>query len=249
VAWLAYCGYPAKLLMIWGYYDESGEYADGKLVNMTIGSCMAPFENWIAFEREWREALAKEGISAFHMTDFEAWVPPFDFKFTDGGRDKEKHNRILNALLDIMLRHVDGFHGFGAVAMFDPAVPALSHERLMEDCVCGAIKHAVLDAADYYGQPINLVFGKQRHFSEIMMRKYVDLYDYGDAKGCIKSFTMMDPESVCPLQAADILAYEMSKSQRDRRERYPYRRIMNGAMERENRISIQWGPIRFQYGR
>ena len=79
--------------MIWGYYDESGEYADGKLVNMTIGSCMAPFENWIAFEREWREALAKEGISAFHMTDFEAWVPPFDFKFTDGGRDKEKHNR------------------------------------------------------------------------------------------------------------------------------------------------------------
>ena len=81
--------------MIWGYYDESGEYADGKLVNMTIGSCMAPFENWIAFEREWREALAKEGISAFHMTDFEAWVPPFDFKFTDGGRDKEKHNRIL----------------------------------------------------------------------------------------------------------------------------------------------------------
>src|SRR6266566_1768654 len=63
-----------NVLMIWGYYDESGEYdAAGNLVNMTVGGCFAPLDKWRDFEPQWNEALAREGLNAFHMTDFEAW--------------------------------------------------------------------------------------------------------------------------------------------------------------------------------
>jgi len=173
--------------MICGYYDESGEYdSAGKLLNMTIGACFAPLDRWQTFDVEWRECLARESLDAFHMTDFERWVGPFDFRLPDGERDKEKHNCILNSLLDIMLRHIDGFYGFGAVSMFDPDMPPQTHKNLMEDCVGGAIKNAVLDVADFYQEPLSLVFARQEHFAEAQIRKYVDLYDYRAAAGRIK---------------------------------------------------------------
>jgi hypothetical protein len=231
---------------MWGYYDESGEYdAKGNLLNMTIGGCFSALERWQALDSEWQKALAKEGLTYFHMSYFEAWSPPFDFKLPDGSRDKQKHNRILNALLGIMLSHVDGFYGFGAVSMFDPTKPPQTHERLMEDCVGGAIKNAVLDVADFYRQPLNLVFGKQGHFSEDKIRRYVDLYDYGAAAGRIKTFATANPIDSPPLQCADIFAYEMARAQRaGRPERYPFQRIVDGAKARNLRLLMYWGPIR-----
>ena len=231
---------------MWGYYDESGEYdANGTLTNMTIGGLFAPLDRWRAFDSAWQKALADEGLTYFHMTDFEAWKPPFDFKLIDGNRDREKHNRLLNALLDTVLNHVDGFYGFGAVSMFDPAKPPKTHKNLMEDCIGGAIKSAVLDVADFYQEPLCLVFGKQEHFPEFQITKYVDFYDYGGAKGRIKCLSMADPKDVRPLQGADIFAYEMARAQRSGRpERYPFQRLVDGAKARDLRMVMMWGPIR-----
>src|ERR1700683_174352 len=106
---------------MWGYYDESGEYdCRGNLLNMTIGGCFSSLDRWLKFDSEWHQVLADHGLTYFHMTDFEAWKSPFDFMLDGGRRDQAKHNRPLNALLDIMLEHVDGFYGFGAVSMFAP---------------------------------------------------------------------------------------------------------------------------------
>jgi hypothetical protein len=212
---------------------------------MTIGGCFAPLDRWQAFDGEWKEALADEGLPYFHITDFERWVPPFDFKLADGSRDKDKHNRILSTLLDIMLSHIDGLYGFGDVSMFDPDMPPLTHKNLMEDCIGGAIKNAVLDVADFYQEPLCLVFGKQRHFPEVQIRKYVDLYDYGAASDRIKCLSMADPKAVRPLQAAHIFAYEMARAQRSGRpERYPFQRLIDGAKARDLKMAMSWGPVR-----
>ncbi len=231
---------------MWGYYDESGEYdGKGNLLNMTIGGCFSSLERWQSFDAQWQQALADHGLTYFHMTDFEAWKPPFDFKLEGGQRDQAKHNRLLNALLDILLEHVDGFYGFGAVSMFDPEKPELSHEILMEDCIGGAIKNAVLEVADFYGEPLNLVFGKQKHFGEGKIRRYIEFYDYGAAEGRIKTFSTADPKAVRPLQGADIFAYEMARAQRaGRPERYPFQRIVDGCKANNRKLIMGWGPIR-----
>jgi hypothetical protein len=138
---------------VWGYYDESGEYDSKTLINMTIGGLFAPLDRWQAFDGAWQKALANEGLTYFHMADFEAWKRPFDFKLSNGERDKAKHERLLDALLDILLDQVDGLYGFGAVSMHDPNKPPLTHAALMEDCVGGAIKNAVLEVTTERERP------------------------------------------------------------------------------------------------
>jgi hypothetical protein len=76
---------------------------------------VAPLEKWKLFEPKCRLILAREGLESFHMADFEAWRPPFDFKLENGDRDKEKHNRLLNDLLDVMLEHIEGLYGSPAI--------------------------------------------------------------------------------------------------------------------------------------
>ena len=42
-----------------------------------------------------------------------------------------------------------------------------------------AVTHAIHDLWDHYKRPINLVFGKQKHFGYAKIMKYVELYDWG----------------------------------------------------------------------
>lgn len=236
---------PAEVvLMVWAYYDESGEYdAAGNLVNMSVGGCVSRRENWRRLDAAWSMVLSGEGLSSFHMTDFEAWAPPFDFKLENGDRDKERHNRLLNTLLSLMLDHVDGFYGYAAVSKYEGY--EISHRNGMEDCVGGAVKDVVLRVWQNYEERINLVFGKQNHFPSDWVDKYVKFYDYDGAKNHIGSVSHCDTFSSPPLQTADILAYEVARSQRtDRPERYPFRLLIAGAKERGIPFSLTWGPIR-----
>jgi hypothetical protein len=68
----------------------------------------------------------------------------------------------------------------------------------------GAIKHAVLDIYDFYGEPLNLVFAKQKHIPEHLIAGYLNVYDWGPAEGRIKSHATARPMDVPALQAADL---------------------------------------------
>lgn len=229
--------------MVWVYYDESGEYdPDGKLVNMSMGGCIATLDHWQQFDTRWNTALAAEGLAEFHMTDFEAWRGPFDFKLPDGSRDKEKHNRVLNSLLDLMVGHVEHFAGFAAGNLISSDT-SRAHELALEDCVLAAVTHAVHDLWFRYEKPINLIFGKQRHFSYAKIMKYVELYDWGEGRGRLGHVGVDEPSKLPQLQAADILAFEMSKIQRDRPERYPFVRLRDACKERGIPLTLKWGPF------
>jgi Protein of unknown function (DUF3800) len=233
-----------QILMIWAYYDESGEYdSSGKLLNMTIGGCISTADKWKVFDGGWRKMLETEGLPFFHMTDFQAWKPPFDFVLADGKRDKEKHNRVMNTVLALMLDNIEGLYGYGAVSMYQHD-RHVTHRTTM-DCVGGAVKDVVLRIWEDYEQPINLVFAKQDHFPASWVDKYAAFYDYGEAQGRTGSVSHCPADKVPALQAADVLAYELARAQRaDRPERYPYQRLVDGAKARALKFSITWGPIR-----
>ena len=227
--------------MVTAYYDESGEYTDGKLTNMSIGACVARSDRWIGFDTAWNAALAAEGLTCFHMTDFEAWKPPFDFVLPSGERDKEKHNRLLNALLDLMVDHVEWFMGFSAGSRIQDQKRA--HFLTMESCVIAAVTHAVHDLWDHYQEPINLVFAKQRHFSMTKVAEVVELYNWGEGIGRIGDLIFSEPQELPQLQAADVLAFEMSKVQRPNRpSRHPFRYLLAAAKERDLPMRLKWAP-------
>lgn len=235
-----------SVLMIWGYYDESGEYdAAGNLINMTVGGCFAPLDAWKKFEVRWKKALNDEELNHFHfhMTDFEAWRHPFDFTLPDGSRDHERHKRLLSTLLDLMIEFADGLYGFSSLV--PPVERSQQHKLLLEDCIIGAVSHAIREVWDFYRQPVNLVFARQSHFPESEIKKVIGLYDFGDGEGRIKSQAVANVQDIGALQAADILAYEMARWQRDgRAERYPFAKMREAARAHKLQMTIKWGPIR-----
>jgi hypothetical protein len=211
---------------------------------MTVGGCVSTSEKWKSFDVEWRLFLENEGLPNFHMTDFEKWRPPFDFMLPDGQRDKAKHNRILNTVLELILRNVEGFYAYGAVSAVFPE-REINHERLMHDCVGGAIKDVFLRVAGDYDEPLNLVFGRQPHFPASKIDRYVEIWSYGPNDGRVASVSHCATSSIPALQAADVLAYEMARAQRaNRPERYPFQQLIDGAKARGIPFSITWGPIR-----
>jgi hypothetical protein len=57
-------------------------------------------------------------------------------RFHNGDRDKEKHNRLLNDLLDVMLEHIEGLYGVAGNSILRDGENR--HKRLLEDSIGGA---------------------------------------------------------------------------------------------------------------
>lgn len=51
------------------YFDDSGHPDDQEAV--VVAGFIASEDEWLLFEREWQEILDREGLEIFHMTDFE----------------------------------------------------------------------------------------------------------------------------------------------------------------------------------
>jgi hypothetical protein len=94
-----------------GAVNENVRTLQGKKANYSeVGgpSALADLSGkWIdSVHGRWKAILIPEGIECFHMTDFENWKKPFDFKLGDGTRDYDRHHRILNGLLNIIGRRI-----------------------------------------------------------------------------------------------------------------------------------------------
>lgn len=207
--------------MLWFYLDESGEHdrATGALTRLTVAGGMATCEAWRAFDRAWDAMLDEFGLAEFHMVDFEAWAGPFNFLLADGEtRDQDKHNRLLNAALDIIIEHVD--HIVGYVAEPEAGKPP-AIKNAYEANLAKAVKEAAIG-----DEPVTMVFAKHRDIKAAKIGAYFDLWDDGD--GRLVFGGVGEPKRLLPLQAADILAYELSRWGRREgpaQERYPMRRL------------------------
>lgn len=215
---------PVSAAMLTGYFDESGEPdpVTGHLANLTIGGSFAPFEVWQAVSAAWKVALAHEGVKMFHMADFENYRGEFEWLLPNGERDKQRHERFLNTLLEIICRHVKHHVAFGNVPM--PDNPSKRFGDAYERGIVDAIMHAANELAFTFEQPISLVFAVHKEFREQRIQRYYHLINWGDAR--LASVTVGRPELLCPLQVADLVAYELSRQlRRNAPDRYPFNRI------------------------
>jgi len=197
--------------MLWGYFDESGFHdpATGRLRQLSFGGCLASCDSWSGFEAEWKAVLAPEGIACFHMTDFENWKEPFDFKLPDGSRDKAKHERILNALLEVIAKHVPHTYGFTRKV----SKPSKALSDTYEWCIIDTIMHLANASAYQFDEKISIIFARHKDFALPRIERYFGFMNYGDAR--LGTVGTDSPGNLCELQAADIISYEISRMERD----------------------------------
>lgn len=210
------------IAMLWGYFDESGEHdrITGNLTRLTVGGALATAEAWAALSMEWAATLRSANISAFHMTDFEGRKkPPYD------AWSEPERRRILSALLDIAIRHVPTFIGYTVEPA--PDEPALKYTyesnigKFLKDAARGTF---------HSQEPLTLVFAAHPEIKAARIGRYFDLWDDGD--GRLKFGGVGDPNMLCPLQVADIVAYELhcfSRKEQPEGMRYPLKRLSKEA--------------------
>ena len=213
------------VMMLWHYLDESGEHSqDGALQRLTVAGGLASSEQWKALDAPWKSVLAQYRIDTFHMSEFEAWRGAFDFRLPDGSRDKEKHRKLLNALLELVVAHVDRLVGFVA----EPTNTESAFEDSYKSAVSKSIRYALLDTLKD-GESVTMVFAKHKDFKGKRVAKFFEEIELDDSR--LNFGGICSPDLLPQLQVADIVAYECSRwSRKDRpeKDRYPLTRLIEG---------------------
>lgn len=196
--------------MLWAFLDESGQHdASGKLVRLSIGGCIAPFEKWEAMSMGWAEAVARMGLEMFHMTDFEARVRPYDTW------SKAQREDRLNVLLELIGDGQPTCWGFTKIVTEKGETDEKMYEECAKDALLslGVLEDDLAIVFAYHPQ-----YRRHNDFLSVLVK-----HGYGHN---IRSCGIAQPEHLCPLQAADIVAYEIRCEERlERPRRYPLRRL------------------------
>lgn len=216
--------------MLFGYFDETGIHGpDGALSALTIGGCIASLDAWQAFEIAWQKVLDTEpDVTCFHMSKFEAWKPPYNWLLENGNRDEFRHARFLDALLDAIIKHVKIYIGYTNL-VFDSEVDHF--EKLYVKGIVDLIMHGIKDHHTTLGEEkVHWVFAHHHDVKERRIKDYHQILDWAGER--VADVSVGRPENLLPLQAADLVVYELARAYRDgRRDRYPFKRLREGAQD------------------
>ncbi len=211
------------------YFDESGTHAGSEAA--VVAGFVSNATQWESFSHEWQEVLAGANVEYFRMSEFENSRGQFD------DWEKDEKETLLNKLLPIIDAHT--FWSIGCIVLRQSFDSLLSEDVKR---ICG----------DAYGVA---TLACLRNLGQIWQKHdaWVDCTMEAGAKGRAALQLLVEEDSkfpgwqnehrilslsfqekrVPPLQAADILAYELYKqSQRQfgsekRPARYPLKVLGN----------------------
>jgi hypothetical protein len=207
------------LAMLWMYLDESGDHdrRTGNLIRLALAGGIARFDAWEALSIEWAETLIRFEIPMFHMTDFEARRGPFE------GWDNDRRKALMRQLMDIALTYVPVF--WGVIGESTQSTAGKKHiRRHYMSNVSKTVKELWFDF-ESSSEPLTVVFAAHRDIRAEEIGRFFDLWKV-DAP--IEFGGFAKPETLCPLQLADIVAYEFrcaARPEQPEKMRYPLTRL------------------------
>jgi hypothetical protein len=185
------------------YFDESGTHGDSAA--LVVSGYVASAEQWLNFDGAWKEALADEGLTHFHMKDFAHSKK----EFASWKGDEERRKRFLERLIDIIRQNVS--KGFSNAVILQGYREINSKYRFQEYvgkpyAFCARICLADVDAwkeQHGYQDPILNVFEDGANDKSALVALV------GRDKYTAPTFGQKREHT--PLQAADFVAWENLK--------------------------------------
>ncbi len=193
------------------YFDESGTHAGSEAV--AVAGYVSTPERWLDFESEWRGALLDYGLAYFHMTDFANGAK--SYAHWPQAQKRIRFDRLAN----IINRHVIGSVG--------TVIPVQSYERIFNPA---AKKHVGgpygLAATANFLAIARILRGMNALGHDLWVEYTFETgargagqvrraFDYNAhdptqrAELRVGSLAFADKPQAVPLQAADVLAYEL----------------------------------------
>lgn len=203
--------------MLTAYADETGHSRDEQQKFVGMAGLLAPALNWEAFERKWKATLASKefNIPYFHMKEFAHSKETF--------KDWEGNERRRRKLFGRLMLHIETALAlpFGVIIPMDELRKFTKEQQeLLLDpyFLCfQSVTAACTTFLDFHNLPkeekIALVFSEQGEFKNRALQIYdgVMKLEGTSIHRSTSSPTFRDMREIVPLQAADIVAYEMYK--------------------------------------
>ena len=225
------CGRHQYVIVLKIYLDETGHVKDPNAPIVGMAGCIASLSAWEQFESEWTTALQDFGVTELHMKHFAHFRGEFS------GWTEDRRQQLLARLLPIIEMRIDTW--VGALLPISQFTELSDEQKLrlrdpyficLQDCLHAAI---IFVDSNYPRENLEVV---------VAMHEEYAWDSYGCVIGCahqlpggerIESVTAASPKKVRPLQAADLLAYELTKMgklmMRPERKplRYPMEQLKN----------------------
>jgi hypothetical protein len=214
--------------MFTAYFDESGTHAGA--VILAVAGYVSVDRQWVEFEREWQEILTAEDIPFFHMADYESRFGIYK------DWSNEKRIRVITRLCSIIKRRVHRAFT-SSVIISDYNDVAAMRPDLFETAyafnanICMRLISDWAEERAHKG-PIAYVFERGSGYEAELAQQF-NIYLASDelkALYRLSTLTFADKRDILPLQAADILVYEVRKralNQTDDSKKKFVRRSMN----------------------
>ena len=197
------------MVMLDAYVDESGTHDASAVV--AVAAYLSTPDRWLKFEADWKAALAEKRLNVFHMNKFSNRAKPFD-----SWSDNERAS-FLNRLIEIINANVIMSNGI-----------LISRARFNSLLSSRVRAHYGIYGVAIYFLIMDIARGLEPTEKDVWV-SYV-LEDgavgkgeitgvitsiIGDVELCreyrLKSLRFESKKCLMPLQAADILAYELYK--------------------------------------
>ncbi len=195
------------VLTLQAYFDESGTHQGSPTV--CVAGYISTPEQWEVFGDEWKCALDEWGLDGFHMTDFVGRVGPYS-----SWSDQDRRWRLAR-LITIINRHTIGSVGIAVPKeSFDQIFPKAT-KRFIGGAYGLAASCCFLDCAkliegDFPSARIAYVFEIGAPLSGEVHKVFNWNYKDPAQRAALKLLSIkFEGKEFAPLQAADILAYEL----------------------------------------
>jgi hypothetical protein len=195
------------VLALHAYFDESGTHADSEVV--TVAGYISTAEQWELFGEAWRSEMAAYGLEFFHMTDFANRAGAYK-----DWTEQERRDRLAR-LIRIINQH--------AIASVGIAIPLRAFNQIFpknaKRFVGGAyglaaaacfLHVANILSPNYPSARIAYVFEIGARGSGEVKKVFDWNYKDREQRPKLKLLSIkFEGKEFTPLQAADILAYEL----------------------------------------
>lgn len=195
--------------MLHGHWDESGMAHDPACKVVALAGLIADTDGWLRFEPAWQAMLDEFHLPYLHMKDFAHWRGAFaDRELWTEARRRELMQRALTTIA-LAKPHVHG-----AVLDLDAwrSLPQHCRDAFLDPWFC-CLQEVARIASVYCvveGERVGMVFSQQKEFAGTALRLWSALRERSEFEK-LGAFMMDDMRHLLPLQAADLVTYEVAK--------------------------------------
>lgn len=224
------------MLMLRFYLDDSGHAEDHRAGVLCVAGCLATLEAWERFQADWKAVLDDSGVTQLHMKH----LAHFRGEFEDWKEETRKS--FLGRLMALMERERLAYIGHAVVldeygrderGAFDP------HHMCFLWCVLDAAKQMEGLPPSEKLEVFIAARPKSAGWDQAFYAAGTEDSRLGSRLGSLT--TNIFPVDVVPLQAADLVAYELNEHVTDgRKKRWPIRQLLGSGRASFKLHKLKW---------